>query len=231
VSDLWSGQDSWVVTADISHTVNLDGITVESPARRNGLQGGVWDAGQMDFDDAHLRRNELFSPPTGEPIIEILFDLEMKDGAVRSGDWGLDVYAGPLFRLTRWGVLPTGEVRVLDAAISNCANTGFFLDRDTWYRTRTAIDTETITVDLFIDGTWVYTAEVIDKIEAFAFAALFLADPGDDMLAFDNFVVGTAPRQTLMTDRHVLVSDGAPVDFSLAPALSTRAATIFSSAG
>lgn len=213
-STIWNGQDGWVVTADISHSVNLKGIIVQGNTVKDGVQAGEWDASQMDFEYAHLRRNTVHNfKPNDE--VEIVMDFYLAEDANKSVAWGLDVYGGPLFRLTWWTVREGDKLYVMDPGVGNWAYTGVVIKRDTWYHARTVITYKNMTSTLYIDNAPVYTSGLIDPCLGLGFAAIFLDTPGDDKMYFDNFVVQHSAAIELAADTKTLPLAGGIVNFTM----------------
>jgi len=213
-SNMFNGQNGWLATADLGHTVNLNGIVVQKNIVKDGAQAGEWDASQMDFNYAHLRTNTVFNPKASDKV-EILLDIYLKEDINRSNAWGLDVYGGPAIRLTWWTIRSGDNLFVMDPLVTNWVDTGFTIKRDTWYKTRTVIDFKNMTSTLYINNLPIYTTDVIDKFLAFGFASIFLDDPGEDKMYFDNFVVQYYSVIGLASDSSTLSEKGGKVNFFL----------------
>lgn len=207
-SSFYDGQDQWLATADIYHDVNYNGIVIQNNTVKHGAQAGQWDASQMDFSYAHLRRNTVFDPQ--KKRVEVLLDIYLHENKNRSKAWGLDIYGGPAFRLAWWTVRSGDRVHVMD---NEWKDTGFVVKRNTWYSTRTVLDFKTFKSTVYVDNLPIYTSDFIDKCPGFGFASIFLDDPGEDMMSFDNFVVGFCSDVQLSTDTHTLSEKGGKVNF------------------
>jgi len=196
-TNLWNGQDGWLVTGG-GGLFNPTNVTVQTRIVRSGTQAACWDA-SLDLNPyAHLRTNQLF---TAAGWIEIEFDFYLESSSQPSGAWGLasQPYPHPLSEQVRWVIVATGEVWFLDGVHTQSNTTwnrtGSFIARDRWHHARTVIDMVGNRTELHIDGILVASGAPNSAIGAadHGFSSIYLDQPGNDRFYFDNFTVRDRP--------------------------------------
>jgi len=190
--DMFSGQDGWLVTDDYGN-FDLSSITVESDFVHDGNQAVMFDAASVGYlYSAWLRRNEMVYSDENNHVIDISIDIYIEDSDTRSEVWGVQCQSWVTANLFKWLVWDDNSLKMLSPDESQWLDTGFTFERNTWYNVNTSIDFYTWSVELFVDGESVFTTDVIDQNwEQFAFAAIYLGNPGNDKLYFDNFSVSS----------------------------------------
>jgi hypothetical protein len=187
--DLWSGQDGWVLTGDLTNLPNQDAVRVQGAVARSGTQAVHWDVAQERWEYAHLRRNVQF--PTTATWVDVDFDFRLASASQPSEAWGLHAQVGPGGTWWAWYVRPSGELEVLRPGPPHVlVPTGFFVTRDAWHESRTTVHVPSGTWDLVVDGRAVARGiGVITPWQFHAFTSLQCSVPGNDQIWFDNFVV------------------------------------------
>ena len=187
--DMWSGQDGWLITGDGFDEPNLDGIVVQNSFVFEGEQAIMYDASVQDCYCAHLRVNTLFEPLIDEPVVDIILDIYIEDSQNRSEVWGISIQSNQYHLEVIWLIWDDNRLTMFDPDLEENVDTGFEFERNTWYNTRTSMNYSTLMVDLYIDDEYVYSMRFIDGMPYFAFASIYLGEPGDDRFYFDNYKV------------------------------------------
>jgi len=184
------GQDGWVATGDAYDEPDIAAIRVQNSVVRDGLQAAEFSAVNQPPTYINAWRNLVFDPlDEGEPYVHVDLDFYIADNAERSEVWGMGIQSGPMTGITKWLVWNDNSITILDPAIDDWFDTGYDAARNTWHHMRTVIDYNAMTVQLFFNNQLIATVGTWDEIPLYAFASIYLGEPGSDTFYFDNYEV------------------------------------------
>ena len=236
-TDLWNGQDGWILFDSLAYPGNLAAARVQDQVVRHGQQAVVFDAAAMSpgcFGE--LRRNAMFNLGTG--VIEAEWNFLITSGTNPTARWEFYTQPAPMPQSCqqRWGITGNGQVEFYDTPNRVLVSTSHFVSKDVWHHARSVVDITGNRTEVHIDGVLVAAGTpiaVFGALPAHGFSQFDCVGAGNDALYLDDFRVRerTAAHGLRADPPRLPIGRRTVVDLHLAggAALANRSYAVFAS--
>ncbi|MBL8754108.1 MAG: hypothetical protein JNK15_12480 [Planctomycetes bacterium] len=192
-TDLWNGQDGWILFDSLAYPGNLAAARVQTQNVRSGLQAVTFDAALLSPGAfGELRRNALFSLTTG--VIEAEWDFLITSATNPSGAWEFYTQPAPHPQSCqmRWWIAANGRVEFYDTPARVLVQTSHYVSKDAWHHARSVVDIFGNRTEVHVDGVLVAVGTpigVFANLPDHGFSQFNCWNAGNDRMHVDNFQV------------------------------------------
>ncbi|MCU0866329.1 MAG: hypothetical protein MUC36_21300 [Planctomycetes bacterium] len=192
-TDLWNGQDGWILFDSLAYPGNLAAARVQDQVVRHGQQAIVFDAAAMTPGSfGELRRNAMFN--LGSGVIEAEWNFRITSSSSPSARWEFYTQPAPMPQSCqqRWGIAADGRVEFYDTPARVVVQTNTYVTKDVWHHARSVVDVIGNRTEIHIDGVLVATGTpiaVFGALPVHGFSQFDCVNAGNDALYIDDFGV------------------------------------------